>query len=399
MGAVAVLLLGLVAVGAAPAGRITAEWEVGLTPADVGGPIVVSGYGVGGLGAHRVEVDDGGVAALAVCIQADVGHSVAVAYAPDPAVAVPAELAYLLWAHLGPGAAAPPSDVVAAAVNVLAWRYTGAVRRGGGAVWQGGADVRALGVGHLTAVEAAIDALHAEAVARRGPWVLAGAGVGAVSLSGPGGPIGDVAVRFDGDGGWQADAVTDAAGVAAVAVPPGVAVTARAAAPGAAMALTAPGSQRLATPGPDVVVAAAVEVPPAPPPPPPPDTAPPPTTSPPSTAPPDAAVPPSTAPPSGAVPPTTSPPDTAPPPDAAAPPPTDTSLPPSTTAPPPPATTAPPPPPTSPAPPATAPPPTLPRTGSAGRTAARAGAWSFAAGAGLVLLASRRRPDRSGRRS
>ena len=72
-----------------------------------------------GLGAYRVQFDDG-TAALAVCIQADVGHSLAARYEPDPTTPVPAELAYLAWAHLR----RVTPTTVAAAINVLAWRYT-----------------------------------------------------------------------------------------------------------------------------------------------------------------------------------------------------------------------------------------------------------------------------------
>ena len=108
----------------APGGRIVAEWEPGITSAEADGPIVVDGYGVAGLGAYRVQLDDGTVT-LAVCIQADVGHSLGAHYEADAATPVPAELAYLAWAHLASG---DPDDVTAAAINVLAWRYTGAQR-------------------------------------------------------------------------------------------------------------------------------------------------------------------------------------------------------------------------------------------------------------------------------
>ncbi len=184
----------------APAGRIVTEWDPGLSPAEAGGPIVVDDYGVNGLGAYRVQLDDGSTT-LAVCIQADVGHSLAASYVPDPAVAVPPELAYLAWAYLAPSRQV--TDVQAAAINVLAWRYTGAQRRGGGPVWRDGpVDVRALGVGHLVAVEGAVDELHAEAVARRGPWTMEAAGLGAVRVAGPGGPIAGVSVRFTDGAAW-----------------------------------------------------------------------------------------------------------------------------------------------------------------------------------------------------
>src|SRR5262245_58995998 len=90
-----------------PGGRIVAEWEPGITSAEVGGPIVVNDYGVTGLGAYRLQLDDGSVT-LAVCIQADVGHSLDARYETEPAMPVPAELAYLAWAYLAPG---DPDDV------------------------------------------------------------------------------------------------------------------------------------------------------------------------------------------------------------------------------------------------------------------------------------------------
>jgi hypothetical protein len=251
------LLAVVLAAATLPGGHIVAEWDPGITSAEVGGPIVVADYGVTGLGAYRVQFDDGTVT-LAVCIQADVGHSLAARYEPDPATPVPAELAYLAWAHL---AAGDPDDAVAAAINVLAWRYTGAQRRGGGAVWRDGPpDVRALGVGRLGAVEHAIEALHAEATARRGPWALTADGPGGVHLHGPGGPIAGITVHLEA-GTWSADVVTDVDGVAAF-VPPDGEVRASVAGPGAGVVLVAPGSQRVAVAGPAALVVAMVPAPP-----------------------------------------------------------------------------------------------------------------------------------------
>ena len=162
------------------------------------------------------------------------------------------------WAHLS----AVPDDTVAAAINVLAWRYTGAQRRGGGAVWRDGpADVRALGVGHLVAVEQAVEALHVEALARRGPWALTADGPGRVRLHGPGGPIAGIGVHLAADG-WAADVVTAADGVVAFDPPAGE-VRASATAPGAGIALVAPGSQRLAMAGPAELVVTVVPAPPS----------------------------------------------------------------------------------------------------------------------------------------
>ena len=101
-------------------------------------------------------------------------------------------------------------------------------------MWRDGpVEVRALGVGRLVDVEQAVEALHAEALARRGP-------VGAdrptdrgaaCACDGPGGPIAGVAVHLAADG-WSADVVTDADGVAAFDPPAGE-VRASATAPGA----------------------------------------------------------------------------------------------------------------------------------------------------------------------
>ena len=345
---------------AIPTGRIVTEWDPGLTAAEAGGPLVVDDYGVNGLGAYRLALDDG-TSLLAVCIEADVGHALSASYAPDSSVSVPPELAYLLWAYLAPG---HPSDVEAAAVNILAWRATGAQRRGGGPVWRDGSvDVRALGVGHLAAVEAAVDALWAEAVARLGPWTLTPSGIGAVRLAGPAGPIGGIAVTFSAEG-WRVDATTGDDGVAAVTVPAGVVdVAASAETPGEAIALVAPGSQRLAVPGPAIVLTTAVDVPP------------PPTTSTTTTTPTTSTStttlpPPTTTPLTTTIAPTTSSTFT-----------TTTTITSTTTTLPP--TTSPP----------TAPPvpPTLPHTGAATRPIARLASWMFATGALLVMAVGRRR--------
>ena len=112
----------------APTARIVAEWDPGLSAAELGGPLVVDTYGIEGLGAYQVRLDDGAIV-LAVCIQADVGHSLGAEYTVDATAALGAELDYLAWAYLRPGAA--PTDVQAAAVNALAWRFSDAQRRTG----------------------------------------------------------------------------------------------------------------------------------------------------------------------------------------------------------------------------------------------------------------------------
>lgn len=357
--------------------RIVAEWDPGFSEAELGGALVVDGYGVDGLGAYEVRSSDG-TAVLAVCIEADLGHSLDAAYTVDASVDLGAQLDYLAWAYLRPGVT--PTDEQAAAVNALAWRYTAAQRRTGGPVWQGDAlEVRVLGVGGMAAVEEAIAALHAEATARRGPWALTDPAVAdgraTLRLSGPGGPISEAVVRFEGDGGWTADAVTDDTGSAGVVVPGEVGVRrAWADAPGQAVALVAPGSQRLAAAGPSVLVETSFPAPVT-------------TTSTTTTTT-------TTAPPTTAAPTTTT---------SAAPPPPTTTVAPTTTTQPPTATTT-----TAPitttttttttSPPTatstTAPaggPPELPRTGSVTRRISRLAALVFAGGAFAVLAATPRR--------
>ena len=82
------LLSAAVVTGPATAGPIVAEWEPGLTPAEVGGAIVVDGYGVNGLGAYQVVLGDGATH-LAVCVEADVGHSLSADYVVETLASAP----------------------------------------------------------------------------------------------------------------------------------------------------------------------------------------------------------------------------------------------------------------------------------------------------------------------
>jgi hypothetical protein len=346
------LLAVVLAIATMPTGRIVGEWEPGIISAEVGGPLVVDDYRVSGLGAYRLHLDDG-TEALAVCIQADVGHSLDARYEVDPTTPVPPELAYLAWRYLSAG---PPDDVVAAAINVLAWRFTGAERRGGGAVVRDGpVDVRALGVGRLVDVEQAVATLHAEAVARRGPWTLRAERPGRVALSGPGGPIAGVAVRLEADG-WSTDVVTGADGSATFDQPAGE-LRATATGPGGGIALVAPGSQRLAMPGPAELLTALVPAPP---------------TTPTSTS--------TSTTTTTTVAPTTT--TTVPPTSTTT---TSTTTTTTTTTVPPPTITVPPTTTTT-----TTAPPHLPPTGAGSRDVARVGAWLFALGAVATRLARRR---------
>lgn len=250
--------------------RITGEWNPGVSAADAGGRPTVDGYGVGGLGVYTLTGADG-TEVHAVCVQADVGHSPVASYALDgvPAVASP-ELDYLLWRYAGGGVSA--SDAEAAALNVLAWRYAGAQRSGGGPVWTGAAvEVAVTGHGRRGDIEAAVAALADEAAARRGPWAMSepvvtvgpDATTVAVRVSGPGGPIGDVAVALDA-GGEHLDAVTDADGMATVRFSATVSgrVRATAVGPGPLRTYSAPGSQRLAVPAPGPLVVEVTVMPP-----------------------------------------------------------------------------------------------------------------------------------------
>ena len=361
-------------------GQLAGEWDPGYAEADLGGDLTVDGYGIGGLGAYPLRLDDGSIVG-AVCVQADLGHSLTAPYRRDATPATSsAELAYLLWRYLRSGVSAP-SDDVAAAINVLAWRYVNAARRGGGTVWQGEeVDVVVAGVGHLAGVEEAVVALRTEASARRGPWILSplkatlsDSGIQlAVRLAGPGGPIAGERVTFE-LGDPELQATTDGDGLATVFVESAGAGSASASAeaegPGAVVTWSATGSQRVAVAGPPVPLTVSLAIPPAP------TTTLPATTT---TLPPTTTVPPTTSTTSTTVPPTTS---TTSPPTTTVPATTSTTT---TT------TTVPVPPPTTAAPPALTVPPTLPRTGESGRSVVRWGSVLFALGALGVLLATGR---------
>ena len=85
---------------AAPAlaARIVDEWRPGVPEAGLGGDLVVDGYGVSGLGFYGVRLDDGSHV-LAVCVQADIGHSLTVDYVLEAPATISAELDYLLWRY------------------------------------------------------------------------------------------------------------------------------------------------------------------------------------------------------------------------------------------------------------------------------------------------------------
>jgi len=390
-----------VAVGAASVasatpsgGRLAGEWDPGYSARDLGGELTVDDYGVGGLGAYPLQLGDGSIVS-AVCVQADVGHSLTVEYRQDASPSVEsAELAYLLWRYLQPGHVAP-SDDIAAAINVLAWRYADAQRRGGGAVWQGeDVDIVVSGGGHLGVVEQTVDALRAEAAQRRGPWTLTadpptsnGDEVDvAARLAGPGGLIAGELVTFRaGEATIEATTSDDGIATARFTPRPSGPVTADAAAPGSIVTWSAPGSQRVAVAGPPAELTTAVDIPP------PPTTST--TTVPPTVAPttstttvPPTAVPPTTSTTtSTTVAPTAVPPSTVSP-TTSMPTTSTTNLATSTTAPHHPVTTT-----------SVSPPPTLPRTGSAARPVARWGALLFALGAlGLLGATAGFSPDGRG---
>ncbi len=396
--ATTIVTMALGAVGASagaapPSARIVGEWDPGVSASDAGGRLTVDGYGVGGLGFYALELD-GGARTLAVCVQADVGHSATARYTldPEPTVTSP-ELAVLLWRYASGDPAA--TDIEAAAINVLSWRYAGAQRAGGGSVWRGDrVEIAVMDGGRRADIEAAVTALAAEATARQGPWTLsrpaitAGGDGGttiAVRLTGPGGPIGGVVVTFE-LGSDHVQAPTDPNGVATITASTGVSgpVVATISAPGPLRTYSAPGSQRLAVPSTITVRTEGV--------------LPPPTTTTSTTS-------------------TTTTTTTAPTTSTTTTTTTATTAPTSTTtsstststsstistSPPPPSTTSTtvPPTPTIAAPPSTAPPappPTLPRTGADGRDVARWASALFAAGSLAVLLGAAGRP-RPGHRS
>ena len=250
------------------AARIVDEWRPGLAESALGGDLTVDGYGVSGLGMYAVRLDDGGTA-LAVCVQADVGHSASAEYVAGPAATITPELDYLLWRYAS--ATHPATNEQAAAINVLSWWYAGAQRRGGGSVWRDPTgttvEVDVVGVGRLAAVEAAVVALRDEATRRRGPWTLTDLavvdGVARVRLSGPGGAVSGVTVALT-SGGQTLDVVTDSDGWASTAMTAVDVLTARAQGPGPTIPLTAPGSQRLVIAGPPIAIETSVVVPPPP---------------------------------------------------------------------------------------------------------------------------------------
>jgi hypothetical protein len=258
-------------------------------------------------------------------------------------------------------------------------------------VWQGGeVEVLALGVGRLVVVEQAVRMLHAEATARRGPWAFTEPvvvdGTATVAVGGPGGPIAGVPITFAA-GGWSSVVPTGPDGRATAEIPAdAAAVDVTAEAPGPALALVAPGSQRLAMAGPPDLLQATALAPPA-------TTT---TTTPPTTT----TTTTTTTPPPPTT--TTMPTPTMPPTTTAdttttAVPPTTTTGPPASSAPTtstPVSTTTSPPTTTQPPPTTVSSPPTLPRTGGGGRGAVRLGSVLFALGAGAVLVAAPRRRAR-----
>jgi hypothetical protein len=148
------------------------------------------------------------------------------AYRPVATSSPSPRLDYLLWRYLGDGATGALDRDTAVALAALAWYETGAVRRGGGAVWadpsRGFATITPLaptpwsalprlssaqpvglraGGTDLDAAERRVHALHLESIARRGPWSLStptvsDTGLG-VRLTGPGGSVAGRPLRFE----------------------------------------------------------------------------------------------------------------------------------------------------------------------------------------------------------
>jgi hypothetical protein len=186
---------------------------------------LLNGYGLPGIGTFLLRTAAGDRPAL--CLEADVAHTTAPgAYRPVATSAASPRLDYLLWRHLGDGAGGSEVDPdTATALAALAWYETGAVRRGGGAVWadpaRGFAPITPrtptpwdalprLTLAHpiglraggrdLDGAERRVLQLHLDSIAHRGPWTLSAPRVAGdhleVRLTGPGGPIPDRPVRL-----------------------------------------------------------------------------------------------------------------------------------------------------------------------------------------------------------
>ena len=163
------------------AGESSPSGVQGFREADLGGELVVDGYGIGGLGAYRIAFDDG-TTALAVCVQADIGHSLSAVYVADPSVAVPAELGLPRLGlpgrppgdRCGGGSGQPPGVALHGSPAAHGWRsVAGRRRRGPGA--RRGPPARRRGGGGAAA-RGGDGAARALVVRRRGGWRFHGVG-------------------------------------------------------------------------------------------------------------------------------------------------------------------------------------------------------------------------------
>lgn len=223
----------------ADAATITVSYEHGYRDAHI------NDYGTRGMGTFRLV--DGNTHRIALCIEAADSHSTERdAYAPVANRLTSPELDVLVWLV---SRMDDIDDDTAIAAASLAWYYADATRSIGVPVWSNGARgftrigplepepwdalgefTRSHPVGlrsgthDLDSAERRVAELHRRVRALRGPWAMrADAGGRTVRLSGPGGPIAGMPVRFviePADGAPRnASATTDRDGVAAVELP------------------------------------------------------------------------------------------------------------------------------------------------------------------------------------
>ncbi|HWL42633.1 MAG TPA: hypothetical protein VNQ73_06800 [Ilumatobacter sp.] len=238
--------------------------------------VSINGYGTPGLGTFRLR--DGDTTVVALCIEADVRHSTGPdAYVPVPNQSTSDELDVLLW---WVGRHTPLDADTATAAAALAWYYTDAQRRGGGAVWadsaRGWAPIGPLsphpwdgplpryglsfpvglrsGTADLDAAEAKVAALHRGVQNLRGAWrIVWDTGAFVVTVAGQpiaGQPVQLTVLGPDGAELTHRTVLTDTAGRAAVGdVPAGGTARGAIDTPGVHREWDGPDIQRLATPG------------------------------------------------------------------------------------------------------------------------------------------------------
>jgi hypothetical protein len=264
----------------ADAATVTASYTAGYRN------VTINGYGAAGMGTFTLR--DGTDDRLALCVEANVGHSTTSnAYtATSNKVSSPELDALLWWLDRQP----PVDDDTAIAAAALAWYYAGAVRTIGPPVWSDGhrnfAPIGPLspepwdalprfsmshmiglvaGGAHLDAAERRVAELHRLATKLAGPWKLTSdAANHSFRLTGRNGPIAgrlvSVTIESTGSAAISRTTTTDTDGVASVDLPrttDGATVRAVVAAPGTHREWDGTGAiQRMATPTSTAVEAA-----------------------------------------------------------------------------------------------------------------------------------------------